>query len=362
MKKKDYYKILGVSPNASEEEIKKAYRKLAHQYHPDKPGGDEQKFKEINEAYQVLSDKKKREFYDKYGTAEPFEAGFGARPEAGWDFSGFDFGNIWTDFGDLSDLFESFFGGFGTKTKRPVYRRGSDLEVIEEISLEEAFRGIVKDLNIKTYVKCDVCGGQGGDISAGTKTCPTCNGRGEIKEHQRTFFGTFSQIKICPTCNGVGNIPLNICSKCHGSGRIRGERSVRVEILPGVSNNQIIKIKGMGEAGERGASSGDLYVRVKIKPHPIFEREGDDLIVQKELNVLDLILGKKIEIPTISGGKIYIEIPAHFNLKEKLRIPGEGMPKIHSYGRGDLLVDFIIKTPKKINPKIKKILEDELGN
>jgi molecular chaperone DnaJ len=359
MEKKDYYKILGVSRNASQEEIKKAYRKLAHQYHPDKPGGDEKKFKEINEAYQVLSDEKKRAMYDRYGTVD-----FGAGFEAGapqWDFGQFDFENIWGDFGDLSDFFETFFGGFGTKQKRPVYQRGSDIEVIQEITLEEAFWGTTKEFDVKTFLTCDACGGMGGDKSSGVKTCSTCNGRGEIKEFQRTFFGSFSQIKTCPTCGGVGNIPVNLCSKCNGTGRIKGERHIKVEILPGVSNNQLIKIKGMGEAGERGAGTGDLYVRIKIKPHKIFERQGDDLIVKKELNILDLLLGKKIEIPTISGRKIEVEIPPNFNLKDYLRIPGEGMPRMHSYGRGDLLVDFIIKTPKKLSPKLRKILEDELS-
>jgi len=359
MENKDYYKILGVDRNASEEEIKKAYRRLAHKYHPDKPGGDEKKFKEINEAYQILSDKQKREFYDKYGTAGPQFGGGGAYGGQWGGFEGFDFGGVWQDFGDLSDIFETFFGG-GFHPKRPVYERGSDLETNLEITLEEAFRGTTKEILIKTLLTCDVCKGEGGDLKSGFKTCTTCNGRGEIKENQRTFFGSFSQIKICPTCHGKGNIPINVCSKCKGTGRVLGERKVKVEILPGVSNNQLIKIKGMGEAGERGRASGDLYVRIKIKPHPIFERQGDDLIVRKELNVLDLILGKKIEIPTISGSKLHIEIPAYFNLKEKLRIPGEGMPKMHSYQRGDLLVDFIIKAPKKVSPKVRKILEEEL--
>ena len=363
MEKKDYYKILGVSRSASQEEIKKAYRKLAHQYHPDKPGGDEKKFKEINEAYQVLSDEKKRAMYDQYGTADfsGFEGfGAGTNPQSQWDFSGFDFKFGAADIGDLNDLFESFFGGIWDTPKRAVYQKGRDLEVLQEISLEEAYFGTVKEFDIKTFIRCDVCNGEGGDKNSGVKTCITCNGKGEIKEHQRTFFGVFSQIKICPTCHGTGNIYVKQCQKCNGFGRIKGERHIRVEIFPGVSDNQLIKIKGMGEAGERGAGAGDLYVKIKIKPHKIFERRGDDLIVKKELNVLDLLLGKKIEIPTIKGEKIEVEIPTHFNLKDYLRIPYEGMPRINSYGKGDLLVDFIIKAPKKLNPKIKKILENEI--
>lgn len=360
---KDYYKILGVPRDASEEEIKKAYRRLAHKYHPDKSGGDEAKFKEINEAYQVLSDKEKRSRYDRFGTAEPF-AGFPGGGQA-WNWGGFSAAGgdkVWEEFsgdiGDLGDLFETFFEGLGVKSRRPTYRRGSDLEIIQEITLEEAFRGTTKDLRVKTLVNCSVCKGQGGDAAHGFKTCSVCKGQGEIREEKRTFFGSFSQIKTCNQCHGAGQIPVKICSVCGGKGLVSGERKVKVEILPGVHDGQIIKIKGAGEAGERGTAAGDLYVRIRIKPHHIFRRQGDNLIVRKEIDVLDLILGKKIEIPTISGGKIMVEIPAGFNLKENLIIPGEGMPRMGSFGRGDLLVDFIIKAPKKPNPKIKKLLEE----
>jgi molecular chaperone DnaJ len=358
---KDYYKILGVGRGASEEEIKKAYRKLAHQYHPDKKGGDEAKFKEINEAYQVLSDREKRARYDRFGTAEPFDFGQGG-PFGGFDFGDFapGFEGFSGDIGDLGDLFETFFEGLGVRPKRPTYRKGSDLETAEEITLEEAFRGAARDLRIKTEVACSACNGQGGDLAGGFNECSVCKGRGEIREEKRTFFGGFSQIRACGKCRGTGQIPNKVCSACDGKGSVPGERQVRVEILPGIQDNQIIKIKGAGEAGERGTAAGDLYLRVRIKPHHIFRREGDDLVVRKEISALDLLLGRKIEIPTISGGRIRAEIPAGFNLKEKLRIPGEGMPRFGSFGRGDLLVDFVIKAPKKPDAKIKKLLE-ELG-
>lgn len=360
---KNYYEILGVGKNASEEEIKKAYRRLAHQHHPDKAGGNEGKFKEINEAYQVLSNRKKRAQYDRFGTAEPF-AGFGfgdfsaGGPAAGWDFG---FGSQGADFGDLGEIFESFFEGLGVRPRRPTYERGSDLETVEEITLEEAFRGVTKDVHVKTFVRCERCNGHGGDPAAGSKACSTCNGQGEIKEHKRTFFGSFSQVKTCGECHGSGKIPNAICHSCKGNGRVSGERRVQVDILPGIQDDQIIKIKGAGEAGERGTAVGDLYIRAKVKPHSAFERRGDDLVIRKEADVFDLLLGRRIEVPTISGGTIRVEIPAHFNLKDDMRIPGEGMPRFGGFGRGDLLVSFIVKAPKKLSAKTRKILEELEG-
>ncbi len=358
---KDYYKILGITKSASEDEIKKAYRKLAHQHHPDKAGGDEEKFKEISEAYQILSDKQKRSNYDRFGTADP-AGGFSHGAGQGQGFEGFDFGNFggqgYGDFGDLNEIFENFFEGMGVRPRRPVYERGADLEVIEEITLGDAFRGVVKDVVIETMVACAKCKGYGGDPEAGSKSCATCNGQGEIKEHKRTFFGSFSQVKACVKCHGTGKVPNKICAVCNGGGRIAGARQVRVEILPGIQDTQIIKVKGAGEAGERGMAVGDLYIRIKIAPHPVFERRGDDLVTRKELSVIDLLLGRKVAVPTIGGGKIHVEIPAHFNLKEDLRIPGEGMPRFGSFGRGDLLVDFIVKAPKKLDASARKALED----
>jgi molecular chaperone DnaJ len=354
---KDYYKILGVEKGASEDEIKKAYRKLAHKYHPDKAGGDDKKFKEINEAYQVLSDKNKRTNYDRFGNAD-----FGGFP-GGAGPGGFDFSGAWegvngVDLGDLDEIFDTFFEGLGVRPKRRTYRRGSDLEVRQEITLEEAYRGSVKDIKIKTMVRCEKCGGQGGDPGSGFAQCAECGGRGEVREERRTFFGAFSQVKACERCRGTGQIPNKACETCKGSGRVEAERTASVQILPGIHDNQIIQIKGMGEAGERGSAPGDLYVRIHTKPHPIFERRGDDLVIQRELKVTDLLLGKKVGIPTLIGKEIDVEIPPHFNLKENLRIPGEGMPRFGTSHKGDLLVDFIIKAPKKPNSRVKKILED----
>lgn len=363
---KDYYQILGVTRSASGEEIKKAYRRLAHQYHPDKPGGDEKKFKEINEAYQVLSDITRRTNYDRFGSADPAggfggfrTSGFSGGMPHGWDgfdFEGQNFGNM----GDLGDIFESFFDGMGGRSRRKTYERGMDLEVREEITLEEAFRGVAKTIRLKTFVQCTKCGGKGAEAGSGFEKCAACDGQGEVREQRRSFFGNFAQVKICGKCHGTGEIPKKSCATCKGSGRVESDRDVKVELLPGIEDDQLIKIKGMGEAGERGTASGDLYVRVRIKPHHLFVREGINLIVPQELKIVDLLLGKKVEVPTISGGRILVEIPTNFNLKENLRIPNEGMPRFGASfgGRGDLYVSFIIKAPKKINAKLKKLLSD----
>lgn len=356
---KDYYKILGVSKNATQEEIKKAYRKLAHQYHPDKKGGDETKFKEINEAYQILSDNDKRSRYDRFGTAEPFGSGgqsggwggFGGFPE-GFDFNGY------ADLGDLGEIFESFFEGMGVRPKRKTYNRGSDLEISLEITLEEAFHGTSKKIRLHAQQKCKTCNGLGSDQGAGFKNCDTCAGQGEIKEQSRTFFGSFYQVKTCKTCFGQGQIPNKACPECKGLGRKTGDREVEVSVHPGIQSGQIIQIKGAGEAGERGGAEGDLYIRVKTKPHPIFERQGDNLIVKKEVSLTEILSSRKIEIPTIGGGKATIEIPPNFRIKDEVRARGEGMPHFGSFGRGDIIVDLTLKIPAKINSKAKKLLEE----
>lgn len=363
---KDYYKILGIEKSASEDDIKKAYRRLAHQYHPDKAGGNADKFKEISEAYQTLSSKEKRAQYDRFGRTfsggSPFGDGFDFRTFSQEDGGGFEFGfdpRGFEDAGNLSDVFDALFEGLGVR-RRKTYQRGADLETVQEITLEESFSGAAKIVQLKTFVKCADCGGQGHEAAAGLEKCSVCDGKGEIRESRNTFFGSFSQVRACSKCFGSGQIPKKSCSVCGGSGRARQQKEIGFNILSGVADGQIIKISGAGEAGERGAANGDLYVRIKVKPHSIFERRGDELLVKKELNIVDALLGKELEIPGISGGAIRVEIPAGFNLKEDLRIRGEGMPKLGTRNRGDLLIIFDIKTPKKLSVKAKKLLE-ELG-
>jgi len=352
---KDYYKILGVNKNASDEEIKKAYRKLAHEFHPDKPKGNESKFKEINEAYQVLSDKKKRSQYDRFGSAEPFGyGGFEGQPFSGGFSQGFNVDEV----GDLGDIFETFFENFGFGSTRRTYRRGSDLEIPLSITLEEAYQGVVRDVSYETLVNCHHCQGKGGDADAGFSKCTTCDGRGQIKEERRTFFGSFAQVKSCSTCFGHGRTPNKVCKYCQGTGRMKGQKKVQISILPGVHHGQLLAVKGAGEAGEHGTSAGDLYVRIAIKPHQMFERDGDNIRVKKELGIFDLLLDRPIEVLTISGKIVEVRLPSHFNLKEDFKVNGEGMPKLGSFGKGDLLVNFVLRLPKKLSAKERTIIEN----
>ena len=360
---KDFYKTLGVEKSANEDDIKKAYRKLAHQHHPDKTGGNAQKFKEINEAYQVLSNAQKRSQYDRFG--QNFSAQGG--PASGWDGAGFegfsaqsgsaggwDFSNM-EGMGDVGDIFEAFFGGMGGGRKRKTYHRGADIEILKDITLEEAFRGDAMKLNYETLGLCAECKGLGSSKDAGATKCSTCEGKGEIRETRSSFFGQFSQVRECGSCKGQGEIPNKICKHCNGAGRVKSAKEISVNIAQGISDGQLIKVSGAGQAGERGAGVGDLYVRIRVKPHHSFKRVGDDLLVRKNLDILKVLAGEKVEIPTISGGKLNLEIPAGFNLREQMRISGEGMPHLGHYGRGDLYVEFDVKVPK-VDAKIKKVL------
>ena len=362
---KDYYKILGVERNASEEDIKKAYRKLAHQYHPDKQGGDEAKFKEVSEAYQTLSNKDKRSQYDRFGRVFSGSEAGGA---PGWDGGFPGFGGVqWNvdggDFGDIFEtIFEQFNGGGGGFRKRQTYTRGSDLETAFEISLEEAFTGISRRVQVRTSLPCDACHGLGFHKEKGTKPCTMCQGRGEIREQRQTFFGNFAQIKQCPSCFGKGETPNSPCRSCSGTGRVSGTREVSVDIAPGVEDGQIIKIAGMGEAGERGSASGDLYVVIKVKQHPVFARKKNDLFMEREIGVIEALLGKEVSISGVGGERFSVSIPHGFNVKEPLRVPGRGMPRLGifkgSSERGDLLISFTLRFPKRISSAAKKLLEE----
>ena len=369
---KDYYKILGVNPNASEEEVKKAYRHLAHKYHPDKASGDEKKFKEINEAYQVLSDKSKRAQYDRFG--QIFSAGGGPAyggegrgpfgfsqggPGTDFDFNfGFDTPFFDENFSNLNDFFEAFFEGLGVKKKRRTYQRGSDIELNLSISLEEAFFGKRKEVTLETFISCQSCSGRGFDEKSGLDTCSTCDGQGEIKESQNTFFGKFVQVKPCPKCFGAGQIPRKICSICSGTGKVKSKKRLMVDIRPGIIEGQFIKISGGGEAGLRGAPAGDVYLRINILPHPFFKRLKDDIYLTHKINIIDLLLGKEITVENIDKEKIAIKIPPGYNFKEALIIPSKGMSHFSGSSRGNLIINLDLEIPKKLSPEAKKLLEE----
>lgn len=358
----DYYKILGVDKTASDEDIKKAYRKLAHQHHPDKKGGDEKKFKEINEAYQTLSSKEKRAQYDRFG--KTFDGGAGGPGAGGFSqggFGGFDFQG--GDFGDLGDIFEAFFDGMGGQQKRRTYTHGSDLEMSQEITLEEAFRGIEKTVSYKVNIQCKQCNGLGHDPKAVFSQCKKCDGRGEIRENRSTFFGNFAQVKTCVECHGTGQIPDKRCSTCGGSGIVKGEKTITVKILPGIADGQIIKMAGAGEAGERGAPEGDLYLHIRVKQHGTFIRQDDHLIIEKEVKLIDLLSyfsggDHSISIPTISGKQLQLSIPHDFLFNKPFKVSGEGMPHFNRMGKGDLFVHFKIVPPRKMSSAAKRLLEE----
>ncbi len=346
--RKDYYKILGVSRSASSEDIKKAYYKLAHKYHPDK-GGDPEKFKEINEAYQILSDKEKRAQYDRLRELYQERGG-----EEGMGFSWFDFAQDAFDLGfDLAEIFEEFFGG--VRAQEP--RRGRDLYIELPITLEEAFWGAKKEIDLSRYVKCQRCQGSGAEPNTKLKECFTCRGTGRVQQIKRGFFGAFSRTVKCPECGGEGVKPENPCTVCKGEGRVKRQDKVIVEIKPGVDTNQILQVAGAGDAGRRGGDEGDLLVRVVVQPHPVFERHGDDLYVQKEIPITTALLGGKVLIETIDGQRLYLKIPSGTPPGKYFVIRGKGMPHFSRRGRGDLYVKVLYKIPKKLTPEQKRLLE-----
>jgi molecular chaperone DnaJ len=352
---KNYYDILGISKGVSDDEIKKAYRKLAHKYHPDKAGGDEKKFKEINEAYQTLSNKEKRQQYDQFG--QTFDNAGGGQSWGGFDMGGFQSAGF--DFSggiDLGDIFEGIFG-MGRKTKRDIHI-GNDVKIQMEMTLEDVEKGIEKEISYQTFIKCSKCEGRGYDKDSKFKDCSKCSGKGEIREARRSIFGTFMQVKQCDDCFGKGKIAENICSECRGIGRKRAEKKVLVKIKAGIENGQVIRIMGGGEDGEKGARSGDLFVEAIVKPHNIFERQRENLIYQKEISIPQSLLGKEIEVPTLSKGKIEVKLPVGVEHNQILKVRGKGLPRFTGIGKGDLLLRIKIKFPKKISSKAKKMIEE----
>lgn len=352
---KDYYQILGISREASPEDVKKAYRKLAHKYHPDKGGGDDKKFKEVNEAYQILSDKEKRSQYDRFGRA--FEGGRGAE--------GFDFQWAWGrpgedlefDFGDIGEMMEEMFGS-GSPQRRKNFKKGKDIEVDMEIPLEEVLQGKEREISLLKQVLCARCQGQGVEPGTEVNECFSCRGSGEVQQIKKTFLGSFTRYTVCPECKGEGQRPEKPCNVCKGEGRVRGQDNIRIFIPSGVDTNQIIKVEGKGEVGKRGGKSGDLYVRIFVKAHAVFRRRGDDLFVSVPISFSQAALGDEIEIPTLEGKKIMLKVVSGTESGKILRISDKGIPRFSGYGRGNMYVELIVKIPKKLTKKQKELLEE----
>ncbi|MBW2977355.1 molecular chaperone DnaJ [Candidatus Woesearchaeota archaeon] len=351
---KDYYKILGVEKTATKEEIKRAYKKLAKKYHPDlnkdKPDAAD-KFKEINEAAAVLADDEKRNQYDQFGTtAEDFgRQGFG-----GFDFSDV-MDNIFGAGFDFDNIFESFFGGsdiFGRRRKGRA--RGHDLRYDLEITLEEAAEGTTKTITIPRLEKCSECDGKGG---SGIQNCPDCNGTGVSRRTQRTPFGIFATQSTCRNCHGEGNIVKKQCSKCHGEGRVEKTRKLEVKIPAGAETGTNLRVVGEGEAGQKGAATGNLYIVIHVKDHKLFERHGNDLFIEVPIPFTIAALGGEIEVPTLKG-KATLKIPAGTQTGTTFRMRGKGVPSLHGDGNGNQNVEIKIVTPKKLTKKQKQLLKE----
>lgn len=354
MATKDYYSVLGIERNASKDEVKKAFYKLAAKYHPDKKDGDEAKFKEVNEAYQTLSDDKKRKEYDTYG--QTFN-GQGPTGGAQGGFGGFnqsDFADMQFDFGDLGDIFGDMFGGFGGGSQRQ--KRGRDISLEIDVPFTEAVFGTERSVLLSKVSTCVTCTGSGAKPGTKKKTCTTCNGQGKVNDVKKTFMGNFQTVTTCATCNGVGQIPEEKCHDCKGNGVVNKREEVTIAIPAGISNGEMIRMTGMGEAVSQGVS-GDLYVKINVSPHKIWKREGHDLVYTHEIKLTDALLGVKHAIDGLDG-RIDIEIIPGAQAGEVLRVKGRGVPHVHEKNkRGDVLVKLVIAMPKKLSKKAHAYIE-----
>lgn len=354
MSKRDYYDTLGVKKGADEAELKKAYRKQAMKYHPDRNPDDkvaEQKFKEVNEAYDALKDPQKRAAYDRFGHAA-FDQGMGGGP-GGPGGGGFHGGQGFEGFGDVfEDLFGDVFGG--GRTQRGGPSRGSDLRYNLTISLEDAYAGKTVKVKIPTAVTCGECNGTGAEKGSKPQTCGTCGGSGEVRITQ----GFFNMSRTCPTCHGRGTVITDPCRACNGQGRVSQEKTIQVNIPKGVDDGMRIRLSGEGEAGTGGGPSGDLYIFVKVKSHDMFQRDGNSLYIEAPIAFTDAALGTEIQVPTPDGGKAKVKIPEGTQNGSKLRLRGKGMPVLNGTGSGDLYVMVQVEVPTKLSKKQRDLLED----
>ena len=354
---KDYYKILGVSSNSSQEEIKKAYYKLAHKYHPDKGGGDEKRFKEINEAYQILSDKEKKSQYDRFGQVFDIgRMGFDPRGQFNWAWGNPGMNSDF-DFGDLQEMMEQMFG-FRTSRARRGFKKGENIRIDIELSLEDVLKEQRKQIILHKNIVCSRCSGTGAEPGTKIKECFSCGGTGKVQQIKKTIIGSYTKHIVCPECGGEGHKPEKPCNVCKTKGRIKREEKIDIFIPAGVDFNQIIKVQGKGHAGRKGGKHGDLYVRIFVKPHAVFERKGDDLFVQVPISFSQASLGDEVSILTLDKKKIILKIPAGTESGKILRITHQGIPHFGSNGRGNLYLELVIKTPKKLTKKQKELLKE----
>lgn len=348
----DYYDILGVRKSASPDDIKRAFRKLAHQHHPDKSGGDAERFKQVNEAYQTLSDPAKRQRYDQFGAAG---VNMGGGPNINWnDFqrAGADFGGA--GFGDLGEMFGDLFG-FGRRGSGRS-ARGGDVEVELSIDFNEAVFGTEKFLELAGPHVCDVCGGDGAEPGAGLVSCTTCKGTGVIEQIQQTILGSIRGQSVCQSCGGSGQQPKVKCKTCRGTGQVKSKRNLKITIPAGIDNGQSIRLRGQGEPGPRGFESGDLYVRLRVRPDQMFRRDGFDLLSRRIISISQATLGGRVNVKTIDGD-VELEIPSGTQSGKLIRLSGKGVPHLGSRERGDLLVEVVVHIPEKLTKEQRRLLE-----
>lgn len=347
---KDYYKILGIEKNASKDQIKKAFHKKAHEYHPDKKGGDEGKFKEVNEAYQTLSDDQKRASYDQFGSDGPQFGNAGGQGFGGFDFSGFGQGNGGFEF-DLGDMFGEMFGG-GRRAQKP---RGNDLQTSLTIDFKESVFGVEKELKITKPSTCNTCKGDGATPGTKLETCSVCNGNGVVRNIQRTILGSIATNQTCSKCHGTGKIPKNPCKTCHGSGVVRDTRTIKLAVPAGIQNGETLRLSQMGEAVS-GGPSGDLYVRITVTPHKTIQRKGADLYTTLDIKLTDALLGAQYAVETLDGS-MPVAIPAGTKIGSMVTLKEKGVP-ISKSKRGNFIVQLNIKLPEKLSKESKELIEE----
>ncbi len=345
MSKNDYYEVLGVSKGSDSATLKSSYRKLAMKYHPDKNPGDkgaEKKFKEISEAYEVLSNPEKRQAYDTYGH------------DAFSQQSGGGFSDGFSGFGSFSDIFEDFFGDFGGRSSKTRDQRGQDLKYEVDVDLREAYTGTKKEISFDTLIRCDDCSGSGSENNSGLEDCEACGGSGRTRASQ----GFFTVERTCNSCGGAGQVITDPCSSCAGEGRRRKNRKLEVNIPAGVEDGSRIRLSGEGAVGQNGSSPGDLYLFVTMLEHPIFGRNGTEIFCNVPISIVDASLGGSVEVPTVSGGKVKVKVPAGAQHGDQFRLNGKGMPTIRSTSFGDMIISLIIEIPKNLSENQKRLLRE----